>query len=445
MSLSPIGTEPEKEKQSASSCKGSELQGTPSCSSSALQASVQLKQVLAMSPPVVSAEGVESLVAGNIVHPGQMPEASSEIGLSEVQSVAKPEARPEAKVNPWIINPVLDLLFSCGGIVWLFFGLHYFVFGAKSHELPVQSLVVMVILGTHFLSESHNMATLHRIFQKEEKDRFSFFSGKLAAYAGTLAIIGIVFPPLVPIMTKIYLIWVSQHFTAQTYGLALLYCYKRNYFFNNFEKNIFSALMWCTTAFAIVRQFTYADWGGGNFLGQTIPFWGPLPESVFSFVSALLTGIAAMFAIVVLRKAAVEKKVFPLPALLMTVTGILIWICGKDLTGTLWLYVPAFYHGSQYLLVSAGYYLKEKGLVEGGSASAMSKSLFQPVGLKYFAALAMLAIFFYVGIPHMLEQMGFSFDLVFAAIFCSINFHHFLTDAAIWKLRDKRNREILLA
>ncbi len=380
-------------------------------------------------------------------------EASAKIEVANKQSTNRESTSEEsttadaekAKVNPWILNPTIDTLFACGGLVWLLFGLHYFVFGTHSRDIGVQALVMLVIVGTHFLSETHNVATLHRIYQSEEKKRFSFYTKQLALSCGCLAIAGLFVPSLVSIFAKIYLIWVSQHFTAQTYGLALLYCYKRNYTLSPFEKNVFSMLMQATCLFAIVRQLTYFDWGGGKFIGIDIPFWGPLPEPVFVATSYVLAGLAAAFAFIICKKAIVEKKVFPMPAFLITLTGILIWIFGKDVTGTLWLYVPAFYHGSQYLATSIAYYLKEKGLPDSLPTVQIARALSKPIALKYFASLALIGTFTYIGIPHILEQVGVPFDLSFATIFCCINFHHFLTDAAIWKLRDKRTRDVLLA
>src|SRR6185295_9892019 len=120
----------------------------------------------------------------------------------------------------WILSPAIDLLFSCGGLVWLFFGLHHFIVGSHSRDFVAQALVVIVILATHLLSETHNIATLQRIYQDEDKTKFAYFKTKLVAICGTLAILGLAFPPLAAIFTKVYLVWVSQHFTAQTYGLA---------------------------------------------------------------------------------------------------------------------------------------------------------------------------------------------------------------------------------
>ena len=352
----------------------------------------------------------------------------------------------ESRPYGWILSPAIDLLFSCGGLVWLFFGLHYFVFGSQSRELGAQALLVLVILGTHLLSETHNIATLQRIYKdNEEKEKFSFYTDRLAFVCIGLAFVGLTYPPAASIFTKIYLVWVSQHFTAQTYGLALLYCYKRNYQLSSFEKKLFLMLMQATTMFAIVRQFTYYDWGGGQFLGLDIPFWGPLPEPIFVGTSCVLAVLALSFLGVIIKKAIFQRQIFPLPAFLLTMTGILIWVFGKEATGTLWLYVPAFYHGSQYLVLSTAYYLKEKGLPEGIPSPKIASALIQPAGMKYFGFLVLVACFLYIAIPRVLEQVGVPIDLSFASIFCAVNFHHFLTDGAIWKLRDKRTREILIA
>ena len=49
------------------------------------------------------------------------------------------------------------------------------------------------------------------------------------------------------------------------------------------------------------------------------------------------------------------------------------------------------------------------------------------------------------GLPRIFAEMGFSYPVVFATIFCVFNFHHFLTDRAIWRLRDPKVRQTLVA
>ena len=54
-------------------------------------------------------------------------------------------------------------------------------------------------------------------------------------------------------------------------------------------------------------------------------------------------------------------------------------------------------------------------------------------------------MFIYVAMPRLLQEFGFSYTLAFATVFVTINIHHFLTDAAIWKLKDQKVRKVLLA
>jgi hypothetical protein len=56
-----------------------------------------------------------------------------------------------------------------------------------------------------------------------------------------------------------------------------------------------------------------------------------------------------------------------------------------------------------------------------------------------------IGIFIYGGLPGLLQDFGFDYKVAFATIFCVINFHHFLIDAAIWRLRDPRVRNLLIA
>ena len=66
-------------------------------------------------------------------------------------------------------------------------------------------------------------------------------------------------------------------------------------------------------------------------------------------------------------------------------------------------------------------------------------------GLKYFGIVVLSGIFFYVGIPHFFMQIGFSYAMVSGLVLACVNYHHFVTDAAIWRLKDKRCRSILIA
>lgn len=375
-------------------------------------------------------------VALNIVSP------ASPVGE---ESSAVSDRKPATPAPyPWILSPAIDLFFCCGGLLWLVYLSN--LVAKASFPAATAPMVLLAIAGSHMLSETHTAATLERLHQSEPTRKALSNFGLIASIiCFALAAASLFIPGLAAIFAKIYLIWIVQHFMAQSYGIALIYCYKRNYIMNVWEKRIFKFAIDATIAYGILKQFTYKEWSVDSFIGQSLPFWGPLPEPIFMLADCALKISIAAFVGMIALKFVRERKVFPLPAALLTVTGIAIFTVPKVMTTSLWVYVPAFYHGCQYLVVSTSYFLKERGLPESVSTSEIGKLLLKPTTLKYFGTLFVVGIFIYGGLPALLQDFGFDFKVAFATIFCVINFHHFLIDAAIWRLRDPRVRKLLIA
>jgi succinate dehydrogenase hydrophobic anchor subunit len=375
-------------------------------------------------------------------------QSTNPVPLKVVAPVAVATEQPveSKKTLPysWILNPAVDLIFCCGGLLWfVFFANLLFKSSFPNISSP---FILLTIAGTHILSETHTAATLERLHQSEPTRKALSTFGRLAAVVCfMLGIASLVTPGLPSIFAKIYLIWIVQHFMAQSYGIALIYCYKRNYIMNLWEKRIFKFAIDATIAYGILKQFTFKEWSVEKFIGQTLPFWGPLPEPIFAVVDITFKIAILAFVSMIVVKFARERKIFPLPAALLTVTGMAIFMLPKSVTNSLWLYVPAFYHGSQYLVVSTSYYLKERGLPENVSTFNVGRMLLRPTTLKYFATLFVIGIFIYGGVPGLLQDFGIDYKIAFATIFCVVNFHHFLIDAAIWRLRDPRVRKLLIA
>lgn len=361
------------------------------------------------------------------------------------QVIAIHKSSENTKPYEWILHPVLDLLFCCGGLVWIFFALHYFGFGPQNISKPVQIMLSLAALGAIGLSETHIMATLFRVYKGKAKEKFAPRSSLMALACVLLALAGVLAPTLVPIFLKVYLLFVAQHFTAQTFGLTLLYCAKRSYFMNELERKVLAALLQSTMWVAILRQLTYREWSGTEILGLKLPFWGALPQWICQSAEIATTLSALALLVLLIRKWKCEGKVFPLPAFLMTLSGVAVFLAGKDISQTLWIYVPAFYHGSQYIAVSLAVYLKEKGLPEGMSTRQIGELVTEPVALKYLGLLFAGALLFFQIMPYIAGFIGLNSAAFAASSFACIHFHHFLTDRAVWKLRDADTRKLLVA
>lgn len=345
----------------------------------------------------------------------------------------------------WILHPAIDLLLVCGGLSWALFAVHFFVAKPTMSYPMLQILAFVVLIGSHVLSETHTVATLVRAYGKsQERRRLSLYTewGGLACLA--LLFCGLFVPGCTPIMAKVYLLWVVHHFTAQSYGLALLYCMKRGYKLAPLEKTILQSVFVSTAAFAIMRQLCFKDWSPNGFLAQIIPFWGPLPGWFMYGAICFLTLSMVLCALMISRRFFVSREILPLPAALLMVTTVLMYTFDHSASGVVWLYIPAFFHGSQYVAISLSQYLKERGLPEGMKPDQIGRLALQSDGIKYFGFLLMGAIVIYVGIPRVLTEFGFDYTHAFATVFCAINLHHFLTDQAIWKLRNPKLRKQLL-
>ena len=352
-----------------------------------------------------------------------------------------------SKPYPWMLNPWIDILFCCGGLLWILFSINYcnnFIKVVPGSEtfLPMTAAII-----NHVFSNSHTAATLTRIYQNEESiNRFFLYSKPLAIIFGILAIYSFYNTWIIPIMLKIYILWVIHHYTSQTYGIALIYCYKRGYILNGFEKRIFWLLMMFTAYTGILRQVTDKN---QMYLGFSmyydVPFWGPVPKEILMSAEVICRVLIVAFCIIIVRKFFIEKKFFPLPALLLTATGILIILLSGNESIILWFYVPALFHGSQYIVVTTSYYLKEKGLPNNLRTSQIASLLKESIGIHYLGLLIMSGFFIYTGLPTILSQLGIEYKAAFTTIFAVFNFHHFLTDREIWRLRDPNIRQILLA
>lgn len=360
------------------------------------------------------------------------------------QTDAAQQGQAKAVPYGWIINPVIDVVFCCGGLLWLMYFANSLAIKYLSGADATFALVA--IAGTHILSETHTAATLERLHQSEATRKALSKVGLISALLCVLlAVASLIIPGVAAIYVKIYLLWIVQHFMAQTYGISLIYCYKRNYLLSLWEKRILKFAVDATIAYGIARQLTFREWSVDSFVGQSIPFWGPLPMPIFTAIDCIFKLSIISFAVMIGLKFLRERKIFPLPAALLTVSGIAIFSVPRDMTTNLWVYVPAFYHGCQYLVVSTSYMLKERGLPENVSTAQLSTLLLKPSSLKYFATLFVVGVFIYGGMPGLLQDFGFDFKIAYATVFTVINFHHFFIDAAIWRLRDPHVRKLLIS
>jgi len=345
--------------------------------------------------------------------------------------------------SPWIMSGWIDLLLICGGLPWLLAGTNALLQTTRSERM-LAGLSVLGVVLTYLFSNPHTMATLVRVSWTEEaRARFRFYASTLVLPCLALCAVGLAFEQTIPILLLAYLVWVIQHYSSQCYGITLIYCYKRGYPLGGTHKTLIRLLYQLTAAVAILRRFTWPDWGARYFLSYHVPEWGPLPAPILAVTTAGLALVGAANVIQTARTAIATRRMIPAPALVLIGSTVSFLLMSGWFSGLVWLYVPAVFHGSQYLAVAASYHFKDTP--RAPTRAIMWDALRSSAGGFYLLLLVLGGAFIYVGMPRILEEMGLKYSAAMASIFAVVNFHHFVTDRAIWRLRDPRTREILLA
>lgn len=355
------------------------------------------------------------------------------------------------KPYPWILNPTLDWMFACGGLLWLLWGA--FMLGAQpalNAGIAAGAMWFIAKLGLITFSYGHQPATLWRVYMsKRTREQCGLTVTIWLGVAIAALCAGIFVKGFVEVFVKLVIWWQIQHVLAQSYGVALIYCYKRGYFMNELEKRTFYWMIHASVAFFIIRSCTFPEFSKLRLpFNMQVPFWGPLPMPVYNVAAVVAGGLAIAFLYNIYAKWKRDGKMFPMPALAGVATGMLTYQFSMLFFHTGFaLLTIAFYHGCQYLVVTSSYYLKERGLPEGLTSAQVSRALLSGPAVRYFLAVIVVGVLLSDTLPRVLSfyGIGISIAATYTAVFAAFNFHHYFSDALIWRLKDPELRKILIA
>ncbi|HEY9716197.1 MAG TPA: hypothetical protein V6C69_01905 [Trichormus sp.] len=365
-----------------------------------------------------------------------------EIVDDAISSAARGANTPKAGGTapyPWILHPVIDILFVCGGLMWLAIGAYF----ALNLHLDASTALVLTILCNLVTSQVHQPATLYRVY-KSPRTRKQV--GKVVTIWGVVVIAlatqALFSPTFTGFLLLATLVWSLQHLLAQSYGIVLIYCYKRNYILSKYEKQSLIWLINSTIVYLIIRLFSLPI-TNRPIVGGNLPAWlGQLPDLFLTGATVALQIATVWFAFLVVRKWKREGKIFPLPALLTLCTSLMIpTVSANPLFAVL---VQNLFHSTQYNVVTVAYYLKERGLPADLPLSQIHTQLLKKPAINYYCFLLVLGVTLSVVFPVCLVFVGFQATAA-TVCYCAVNLHHYFADAAIWKLRDPEVRKLLVS
>lgn len=351
---------------------------------------------------------------------------------------------------PWILNPTVDLLFVCGGAFWLLFlGLSLTNFGyGYDGNTTAQCFFALSVIGLHIFGDGHQPATLFRVYgSKVTRDAIGKPVAVIAFISLLCGLSTLFIPATTTFFIKVVLAWGFQHQLAQSYGIALVYCYKRKYYLNALEKKIMSIMVHATMVYLIVRMFSIKDFGTFKLLNlYDVPFFALLPEWVSTVALIAMQASVLAFVGMVVKKYLRDKQLMPIPALLvvMTLTALPL-ISGNHFALLYYMFSQWFFHSSQYIVVTSAFYFKERGLPENIGFHQIGKMLTTRTAMTYYGLIFAVGFLLAFQLPTWMTQAGIADKaLCFISIWVFLNVQHFWTDAFIWKLRDPVINKLLI-
>ncbi|MGE4130267.1 MAG: hypothetical protein AB7F86_01445 [Bdellovibrionales bacterium] len=328
----------------------------------------------------------------------------------------------------WFLTPSLDLLFVCGGMVWILAGLTGLMLGLGYSYQNSATFTIFLLVSVNLLANSHTMATFVRLYHSSA-NRQSYFEYGFLLILPVLGLtwIGARSETMAALFVRLYGILVGWHYARQVYGLCLLYGLKQGYQIPEVVRLSWQLLVWAVSLKVAVTRMIYPDTLARvlNISALPTPI---LPFEVFTVAKVFLILVAAACVVLIFWFGIKRAEWPPLPAVVLLSSMTLFFLSEGLLDSILWYFIPAFFHGSQYIAVSGVFHMNESGArnIQGVSLSRI---------VTYLLALVGGGILIYYGIPYFMGWIGFEQRIALAAVFCVVNFHHFLTDGAIWRLR----------
>lgn len=331
--------------------------------------------------------------------------------------------------RPWLWNPAADLIVGCAAWTLPFLALSGGLAQTASSRLAFGFALLTVVCN-----HPHYMATVQRAFaDRERRAAHRPYAVHLTALFAVALLALFIHPPLIPAIFTLYVVWSPWHYSAQNFGLAMLFARRADAAPTAGERRVLrgafvaSYLVWLLTVQSQPSADPYV-WS----LGLPARLVDPL-AALFT-IAFLLAGSAVLGAVG--RRAGWRAIVAPAVLLsTQTLWFVAPWVvqvaAGRGVspvyysTGAL-----AFMHCAQYLWVTS--------FTERRAAAT-----WQP--WRYAAGLVLGGIALFTAGPWLASAVTAvdlrESTLIFVAL---INLHHFILDGALWRLRERRVAALLI-
>jgi hypothetical protein len=339
-----------------------------------------------------------------------------------------PRSLTAALTGRCFVHPLFDYLLIGGGLSLALTAI-VVMNPAGTKLVGVEPMWYLVMLG----NSAHFAASTVRLYTKPGAVRsMPFLSKAVPPIAIGLMTLCVLYVGRVgPLLDTLYLTWSPYHYSAQAYGLAVMYCYRSGCQLAAPDKKLLRRV--CLIPFLyMAAQLLEVH------LPDSARQMFPIAAAQFASLKRGLAilGVVAPF---LLFAKVWRARSGPMPIIsLLTVVSNAIWFFVLDpMQAFIWATV---FHGIQYLAIVLIFDVKDRMSLPGGSRAGWFH-----VAWFYGVCLG-LGYTLFILLPKGYAAMGFdSFDVNLVAI-ASVNIHHFIVDAYIWRLgREDTNSRIVAA
>jgi tetratricopeptide (TPR) repeat protein len=352
--------------------------------------------------------------------------------IAALQS-APPAAAPTSS-SPWIYRPWLDLLVGCGAWSAPLLAVALLMTPAHTHAWAMAFYLLAIVFNY-----PHFMATIYRAYHtRADFEKYKFVTLHVTLLLLLTGIVMHASPRFFPWLFTLYICWSPWHYSGQNYGLLMMFARRSGAEITAGERR------WLHGAFVASYLMLLASFETGGSSDPLILSLSLPPK--FTFPLRLVFGVAFMVCKFfgfrrLIRAMGARTLVAPLT---LAFTQFLWFVLPTLLELNSVSQVPqtryssgilAVLHSAQYIWITS-YYQRREARVAGQKNWHIA---------VYFATLVAGGIALFIPGPWLVSYLfHYDFTTSFLIFVSLVNIHHFILDAKLWKLRDKRVASLLI-
>lgn len=325
------------------------------------------------------------------------------------------------------VGPLFDYLAIGGGLSILVIIVAWMFSGRSSVDQLIFTPVLLLLSNyAHFAASTVRLYTKPRAFEM-----VPFLTMGFPAVTILTLTLGIVFAEQIGVhLVRLYLTWSPFHYSAQAYGICLIYLYRSGWALTPLQKRLLWLACMCTFFKTFISQTSLRS-----------GIWWLLPPSILeSSPDALLAmnvcssilDVAALTAPLILFGwlSFVGRARIPVISLLVVLANAA-WFSLFPLMDA--VTAVTIFHGIQYIAIVTVFHVRDQMRTPNNRFGARTHAL-----LFYSCCLVLGYALFRLW-PEAYASLGMGDVQSAFVVVAIINLHHFIVDAFIWKLRSDPN------